>query len=74
MYAITSATNLINFRLLVDMRTSPTLTQPTFTLSNATGASLIALGSNNILFSATVSTNAYARLRCSTDGFISAEL
>jgi hypothetical protein len=74
MYAITSATNLINFRLLVDMRASPTFTQPTFTLANATGAALVALGANNILFSATVSTNAYTRLRCTTDGFISAEL
>ena len=74
-YGITTASNVINFRLLCEMRTSPTITtQPTFTLANATGAALAALGSNNILFSATVSTNAYTRLRCSTDGIISAEL
>ena len=75
MYAITSTTNLLNFRLLVDMRAQPTISpQPTFTLANTSGASLVALGANNILFSATVSSNAYSRLRCATDGFISAEL
>jgi hypothetical protein len=74
-YGITSANNIINFRLLADMRTAPTITtQPTFTLANASGASLAALGASNILFSVTISSNAYTRLRCSTDGIISAEL
>ena len=70
------ANNYFNFRLLVEMRTAPTITtQPTFTYSNASGGSVSAQGLTNLLFAATISSNAYTRIRTTTnDGIISAEL
>jgi hypothetical protein len=76
-YGITQANNYFNFRLLVEMRTAPTITtQPTFTYnSNASGGSVSAQGLTNLLFAATISSNAYTRIRTTTnDGIISAEL
>ena len=75
-YGITAANNYFNFRLLVEMRTTPTIsTQPTFLYSNASGGSVSALGANNLLFSAAVASNAYTRIRTTAnDGIISAEL
>ena len=74
-YTVTAANNLLNFKLFVEMRTTPTITtQPTFTLGNLSGASISALGNSNILAAATPSGNQYFRYRISTDGIISAEL
>lgn len=73
-YGITDAANVVNFRLLAEMRAAPTVTQPTFTLANATSALIKPLGSNNALLAASVAANGYTRIRCSTDGIFSAEL